>query len=172
MKQIYENGQSATAKSPNGNFDYGLTTPMKLNGSIAVIIDKMMIVSTEAEYINYASGYLNSRVYNFSNENMDVENKYQSAFNVKGGFEIRMSPFAFRLGTAYYGNPYQSGVNQSHKLQLSGGIGYRDGNFFIDMAYVYSKSSENYYMYDPIFVDASLINYNDHQILMTFGMKL
>ena len=130
-----------------------------------------MIVSAEAEYLDYSSGFLSSRVYTFTDENANVRNKYTSTVNVRAGVELRMRPMAFRIGGAYYGNPYRSGINESHKFQATAGLGYRDKDFFFDLAYVYSIDSEDYYMYDPAFVSASSIENNVHQLVMSIGMK-
>lgn len=171
MSQVFENGTSLEEKSPNGNFDYTMSTPLKLNGSAAVVLGKFMIISAEAEYLDYSSGFLHSRVYSFSQENTDVRDKFVSTVNLKGGMEFRMSPMAFRLGVAYYGNPYQSNINESHRYQFSGGLGYRDNDFFFDIAYVYSMDSENYYMYDPAFVGASNVQNTVNQLIMSVGMR-
>lgn len=171
MSQNFENGSSLEEKSPNGNFDYKISTPLKLNGSVGIVLGKIMLISAEAEYLDYSSAFLSSRVYTFSDENTDVRDKFTSTVNLKAGMEFRLSPMAFRLGAAYYGNPYRSGINESARYQFSGGLGYRDKDFFIDMAYVYSMASEDYYMYDPAFVDASNIKSNMHQLVMSIGMK-
>jgi len=171
MEQVFENGTKLDAKSPNGNFDYKISTPLKLNGSAALILGRFLIVSAEAEYLDYSSGFLSSRVYTFTDENADVRNKYTSTVNLRAGVELRMRPMAFRVGGAYYGNPYRSGVNESHKYQVSAGLGYRDRDFFFDLAYVYSIDSEDYYMYDPAFVSASSIENNVSQLVMSIGMK-
>jgi len=172
MVQVYDDGtKSDLAKSPNGDFDYDIVTPMKLNGSAALIFGRFMIVSAEVQYLDYSSGYLDSRVYTFSEENADVKKKYRDAVNVRAGVELRMRPMAFRVGAAYFGNPYQEGVNENIRYQVSGGLGYRDRDFYFDLAYIYSVDTEDYYMYDPVFVEASSVRNDIHKVVMTIGMK-
>ncbi len=171
MEQLFENGTKLDAKSPDGHFDYRITTPMKLNGSAAFILGRFLIVSAEAEYLDYSSGFLSSRTYTFSSENNDVKNKYGASLNGKAGVEFHMRPMSFRVGAAVFGNPYKEGINESVRYQLSAGLGYRDRDFFFDIAYVYSQETTDYYMYDPVFVGPASVKENIHQIVMTVGIK-
>jgi hypothetical protein len=43
-----------------------------------------------------------------------------------------------RLGGAYYGNPYVD--ESSDVVKVSGGVGYRNRGFFMDLTYVYSMA--------------------------------
>lgn len=172
MQQFYDGGVSSEkAASPDGEFDYFITTPMKVNGSMAIIIGKKMLFDIDAEYVDYSEGYLNSNSYGFFDENEDVQAKLTSALNVRAGFEIKLDPLALRLGFASYGNPYNTDVNDASRLQFSGGFGFRDENMFFDLAYVYTKQKEDYYMFDPYFTPASKINNSIHQVSATLGFK-
>lgn len=172
MKQYFDGGTaSENIESPNGNYDYYLTTPMKINGSIAVVLGKMFLFNVDMDYIDYREGYLNSNNYAYFDENNEVSMKYNSAVNLRAGMEVKLTPLALRLGVSSYGSPYQDNINDGSRTQISGGFGLRDENMFFDMAYIYTKQKEDYYMYDPYFTDATLINNTAHQISATIGFK-
>lgn len=172
IKQVYDGGSSTeTLKSPNGNFDYYLTTPMKINGSIALVFGKFMLFDFDVEFVDYREGYLNSNSYAFFDENNEVNMKYTSAINLKAGMEFKLDPMAIRLGFASYGSPYASNINDGSRLQFSGGFGFRDENMFFDMAYIYTMQNEDYYMYNSFFANASQIALSAHQISATLGFK-
>ena len=47
-----------------------------------------------------------------------------------------------RQGLAYYGNPYADAAFKSNKLLYSGGLGYRDKGFFVDLTYTLNTSKD------------------------------
>ena len=47
-----------------------------------------------------------------------------------------------RLGFAYYGNPYKDNAFKGTRTLLSGGLGYRNKGFFIDLTYVYNVTKD------------------------------
>ena len=63
-----------------------------------------------------------------------VSNVYDKGnINVLVGGEIKFEPWAFRLGGAYYGSPYSDNTLKANRIMASGGIGYRNKGFFIDL---------------------------------------
>lgn len=172
MIQYYDNGgSSGVQSSPDGSFNYRINTPMKLTGSVGVVIGKLMLFDVDVEYLDYREGYLNSDDYGFFAENEDTRLKLNSAMNVRGGLEIRLAPMMIRLGIASYGNPYQPNINDFSRIQYSGGIGFRDENLFVDLAYSFTQANEDYYMFDPVFTSASKIDNSVSQISATIGFK-
>jgi hypothetical protein len=79
-----------------------------------------------------------------------------------------------RLGAAYYGNPYQNiHGEKGNKLNLSGGLGYRNKGFFIDLTYVHSMQKDIHFPYrleDAPYYAANLKS-NVGNALMTVGIK-
>ena len=43
-----------------------------------------------------------------------------------------------RLGFSYYTDPYKDSELKGNKMFLSGGLGYRNKGFFLDLTYVHS----------------------------------
>lgn len=157
--------------SPNGNYNYTLTTPARAIGSIAFIYKKYGVVNAEYEFVDYSTARLRASSYKYFEENKNIRGKYTSAGNVRVGAEMKLDPIALRAGFAYYGSPYKNGINDASRMSYSGGIGFREGNFFIDFAYVLSTSSEKYYLYNPDLIEASVNKNTSSLFSMTLGFK-
>ena len=162
-----------TFSSDEGIFKYSVTTPLRAGGSVAVIVNKFLAINTDVEYINYSAGYLNSRPNVFKEVNQGIRNKYKSTLNVRAGMELNIKPVVFRLGYASYGSPF--GNTFSGKFvenSICGGIGFRNNDkWFFDIAFVNSKKTEDYYVYNPQFIDGSKLKYRTNQLVLTYGIK-
>ena len=172
------NGQPLESK-------YNLTTPWRAILSGAYIIREVEnvenqrgFITADIEYVNYKDASYHdvnndastNEYYNSLNKTID--NLYKNAINIRLGGEIKFNTVMFRLGGAYYGDPYQ---NQSADLiKISGGIGYRNRGMFIDLTYVYSTNKDVNYPYrleDKPNVPAYLQN-NSGNIVASIGFKL
>mgnify|MGYP006287834841 CR=1 FL=1 len=164
-----------SAISPYGEYDYQLTTPFKAVGSIALVILKKASVSFDYEFIDYSMARLRADDYTFREENNMIDTRYVPVSNFRAGLEYTAGPFAMRGGWAYYGNPYKSSeINNKLEMQtFSGGIGFRQKDFFFDIAYALNMSSENYFLYDSQTVSSgpAKIEKYTSRILTTFGFK-
>ncbi len=143
----YDNNDYFLKNSPEGNYDYEIETPWRAMGNIAFIIGKVALISADYEYIDYSKAELKGYDYGFYNENAAIKNKYEKSQNIRVGGEYKLGQLALRAGYSFYGSPFVSGVNDGKKNYYTGGLGYRDKNFFVDLAYVYSSSKEDYYLY-------------------------
>jgi hypothetical protein len=165
---------------------YNLTTPMRLilSGSYLFAVNPENVqnqhgfITADVEYVNY-KGMSFRDVNNdqdaasyFSSLNKTMDNLYKNAFNARLGGEMKFNTFMVRLGGAYYGNPYQR--ETSSVMKVSGGIGYRNRGFFMDLTYVYAIAKDIHYPYvlqDKPNVPAYLKN-NAGNIVATVGFKL
>jgi hypothetical protein len=163
-------GVSYTSDSPIGNYDYTLTTPMRAIGSIAFVIGKMGFVSADYEFVDYGTAHLSSPLYVFLDENSAISKGYTVANNIRVGGELKLAPIALRAGFAMYGSPYRTGSDGA-RTSITGGFGFREDNFFIDFAYIYSMMSEKYYLYDPALATASKNDMKSSQYVMTLGFR-
>lgn len=169
---------SSSYQSPQGTFDYSLTTPARAIGSIGFIIKKIGVIAADYEYVDYSSARLHSATYSFINENKNISQKYTAAGNVRLGAEVRLQPMTIRGGFAYYGSPYKQGVgNDGSRMSYTAGIGFREQSFFIDFAFVLTVMKENYYFYNPdvnsggAYVDPSINTSKASSVMMTVGFK-
>lgn len=80
-----------------------------------------------------------------------------------------------RAGFAYYGNPYKDiHEEQGSRMNLSGGLGYRDKGFFVDLTYVYSMTKDvniAYRLQNSPYYNADIRN-NAGKLLLTLGIKI
>ncbi len=171
MKSFWDDGTVLNTESPKGKFDYSLTTPMRVIGSIAFIFGKAGLISADYEYADYAEAKLRSDDYGFVDENQAIRDKYTAQHNIKIGTEWRLDPITVRGGYAVYGTPFKSGINDGKRSSVSFGLGLRQRNFFIDLAYVYTHETEDYYLYSSNYVNPAENNITSGNFLITFGFK-
>jgi hypothetical protein len=138
-----------------GVFDYRIVTPGKTVGSLGLMLGKLMIFSTDVEYMNYAYMHFPLQDLNvedrgyFSDVNSDIKNIYNNTLNLKTGLEMRLNKLYLRGGFAYFGSPYQANEanRDAYQLMYSGGIGFREEHFFLDLAVAYRTSEEMQVLY-------------------------
>lgn len=172
----FDNGDHYYSSSPYGEYEYKLNTPWRAIGSIGFVIGKIGVVSADYEYVDYGNmRFRTPRNYgsfdDFSDLNYDIREYYSTAHNIRIGTEWRVNNIAFRGGYAFYGSPYKSDFNDGARTSYSGGIGYREQNFFIDFAYVYTTSKEDYYFYDKSYVNPVKNETVSNSIVTTIGFR-
>jgi len=171
ITRYWDNGDKDSKTSPYGRYDYNLNTPMKIVGSAAFTIARFLLLSGDVEYLDYSSGSLDALTYRFTEENEQIKNKYTSALNLKAGAELRLRPISFRAGLGYFGSPYADNINDGQIWRASAGVGYRDRQFFMDLAYVYTIKKEDYYLYNPDLINPANLEIYTHQIALSIGYK-
>ena len=162
-----------TASSPEGIYEYKLTTPMRAIGSLGFIIKKKAMLNADYEFVDYSTARLRSSPMVFNEMNTNIRNKYTQATNLRVGGEYRLDPLSLRAGFAFYGSPYKAGVNldEADRMSFSGGIGFRENNYFIDFAFAHTQYSENYYLYDPAISSPVKNDFSNSNFLLTIGWK-
>ena len=176
----------------SSRFDYNLVTPFKAIGSISYVLREIEDVTKQKGFLTADIEYLNYKGSSFmeevgENEVSNPENKaylkslnraidkaYKGAFNFRVGGELKFTTLMVRLGAAYYGNPYQDiRGEKGNKLNFSGGLGYRDQGFFIDLTYVHSIQKDVHFAYRlesaPYY--AANLKSNVGNALLTVGIK-
>ncbi len=177
MKAWYDptlNIPSNTAQSPILNYDYRLRSPSKFVGSAAVTIGKMGMVSVDYERVNYASSNLEGPDYGFIDENNAIKDIYKTSDNLRMGAELRMGSGYVRGGYSIYGSPYKiiDPKADSKYTVVSGGVGIRTSDFFVDLSYASGTSKEAYYMYLPEIIDNPSVNKSNlNNVIMTLGFR-
>lgn len=165
---------------------YNLTTPMRMilsgsyvfGGNAENVMNQKGFITADLEYVNYKGSSFHD-VNNdpdaasyFKSLNSIIDNLYKNTFNARIGGEMKFNTFMVRLGGAYYGNPYDN--ETSDIVKLSGGVGYRNRGFFLDLTYVYSMDKDVNYPYllqDKANYPAYL-KINGSNIVATMGFKL
>jgi hypothetical protein len=156
-----------------GLFEYNLTTPMRAIGSVALVLQKYGIISFDYEFVDYASAKFNANEYNFEDENNSIRNIFTSASNFRIGTEWKLMNFSFRGGYNYQGNPFKNDGNDGTIKSYSLGLGYKEQNFYVDVAWVLHKKNQDHYLYGygDIVSNPANVSTEQSKFLMTFGFR-
>lgn len=145
-------------------FSYMFFTPYRALLSASYVLREIEdvtkqkgFITADVEYVNYkSSSYQVEDPSNTSEADKDylkslntaIDKAYKPAFNFRLGGELKFTTLMVRAGAAYYGNPYKN-INgeKGSRLNLSGGLGYRNKGMFVDFAYVHSFARDAYYAY-------------------------
>ncbi len=173
-----DNGKSYAYKSPEGSFQYEITTPMRSMGNIAIIIMKKASINAEIEYVDYSESRIRSTTEKFLYANSVIQKNYKAVNNIKFGGEIYIKPdMSIRAGYALLNSPYisaGSGIDAKGSLSnYSLGLGLRQDNSFIDFAYVLSSVKNTYIPYTLSSQTVSEVSMKSitHLFAVTLGMK-
>jgi hypothetical protein len=133
---------------------YNLSTPWKLSGGAALFFGTKGFISGDIEYVAYrgmkwssTDSYADPDLGN-GGYNQDIRALYQDVLNFKVGGEYKEGPYHVRGGIAYYASPLNinDGINRS-RLIYSGGVGYRNNDWFFDIAGTFSQTDRAYAPY-------------------------
>lgn len=151
-------------------FEYQMLSPWKTIISAGGNITKRILINIDYELIDYSFSKFNFK--NFpeqeNNINQNIKDTYTRAQNLRVGGEIRLKFISFRAGYALFGNPYVSKNENYSKENFTYGLGITNGNFSIDGAYVLSKNSSEYEMYNEA---VSPIVETNHNFVVTARFK-
>ena len=164
---------NSSSQSPAGYYTYHLRTPGKAGASVSYVFKKLLAVSVDGEYVNYANARLSDNAGSFNDVNLTIQNKYSGTANFKAGAELNIRPVVFRAGFASYGSPFGDILSGKFvRNSISGGIGFRGAHkVYLDLGVVYTKWSESYYVIDPAYINPSTINNSTLYITATLGIK-
>jgi hypothetical protein len=167
---------------------YNEITPYKIVASASYILSEVENVKMQKGFIAADIEYVNYRGSRFSQEGDDndesladyydalndvIKSYYKGAVNFRLGGELKFSPFAVRLGGAYYGSPYKDKNLKANRILAAGGIGYRNKGFFVDLTFAETFNKDvnfPYRLQDKANTFAQLKNKRTN-VLLTFGVK-
>ncbi len=137
-----------------GQYEYRLRTPLKLQGGASVQIGKVGIISADIEYIDYSNMKLKEKddFTDFTADNEEIKDRYRSVLNFKFGGEARFNNIFARLGAGFYPSPYASWLDRydfdkAKYTEATAGFGYRSSSFFFDLGFSALFHKEDYDMY-------------------------
>jgi hypothetical protein len=148
--QSFTNGE-------DGRIKYIQTSPWKAILSASYVFRETADVTRQRAFLTADVEYVNHKGSRFANNNKNateednayakdlnnvVKEIYKGAFNFRVGGELKFNTIMGRLGFAYYGNPYNDSQLKARKMLLSGGLGYRNKGFFLDLTYVYNMNKD------------------------------
>lgn len=179
----YNNDQSS-------EFSYVLSTPYRAIASASYVLREIEDVTKQKGFITADVEYVDYRTSSFKPDaqvepdnatrdylqqlNTAIDNAYKSAFNFRVGGELKFTTLMVRAGAAYYGNPYKNiSGEKGRKLNLSGGLGYRNRGMFVDLTYVHSLNRDVQFPYrlQDMAYEGARIKSGVGNVLATVGFK-
>ncbi len=157
--------------SPKGKYNYRIETPPRAIASLGFIIGKKGLISIDYEAVDLSESKLRSKDYNFFDENEAIRKKYTMQHNIRTGAEFNLNPITIRGGYTLSTSPFDHNINDATRNSYSFGIGLREQGYFFDITYVFTESSEDYYLYTPTLVNPVENDINTHNLIITLGVK-
>ncbi|CAN5768071.1 outer membrane protein transport protein [soil metagenome] len=176
-------------ENPNvGTYEYQVQTPFRLVASGSWVLSEVSnvkkqkgFVTADLEFVNYggtrytalSTGSTDDVDY-YDNLNSIIKDRYKGALNVRLGGEMKFNTIMARAGFAYMGSPYKDKQLAGKRILLSGGLGYRNKGYFVDLTYVHAfvkQSDVPYYLNDKPSPIADGKNSRGN-VVLTFGIKI
>ena len=178
---LFNNGEISKYK-------YAFNTPMKLilSGSYVLrevedvrkqkgfLTADVEFVASGGKFSELRSSYSDDEKAYFKSLNEVMKSYYKGTFNFRIGGELKFTTIMTRLGFSYYTSPYQDKELKGSKMFISGGLGYRDAGFFIDLTYIHGIQKDvnvPYRLPDKANTFASLKGTSGN-IMLTVGIKI
>lgn len=172
-----------------GVYDYELMTPFRLIASGSWVINEVSdvkkqkgFITADLEFVNYGGTRYSVSGESGTQDDVDyynqlndvIKNTYKSNINVRVGGEMKFNTMMGRLGFAYMGSPYKDKELNGRRILLSGGVGYRNKGFFVDLTYVEAliKDSQVPYHLEQKANPIADGKNNRGNVVLTFGVKI
>ena len=147
----FDNGDDYYFNSPyTSEFDYRQESPLKITAGTAFFFGSKGFISLDYDYQDLSQIIHRTDQDAFDlwaiDLNHDVAETYGQVHTVRAGAEIKSGPVAYRLGYANSTSPFvkpELTFDGDQGMQtFSGGLGFRQGSFFFDIAAIHSRSKE------------------------------
>jgi len=171
-----KDGTTYDESTPYGSFEYLVTTPYRVITSASFIVGNRGVINVDYEYVDYSTARLSvdsEGLYraDFSLENQNIRNNFQSAHNIRVGTELRLDPFRVRLGYRLQGNPLSDRFNVDNSSSIySGGLGIKGDGYYLDMAYSLKAYNSQTIINDSQ-NDVAATSLTDHYLTFTLGFR-
>lgn len=144
MQSRFDGGFTSRQQSPQGTFNYNMTTPFRAMGGLAFVFNQYGLVSADYEFNDISNARISAPGTVFADVNSEIRRKYTATNTVRIGTEWRFDNFSVRGGGGFTTSPMNnayavSGADFSQKT-FSAGFGLRDKNLFMDLGYAYTET--------------------------------
>jgi hypothetical protein len=156
----------STSEGGSSRLKYTYVSPVKLAIGTSIFAGKAGFLSADMEYIPYQLSDLSPRSKDleydsplsaagkaeikrtFTNANNFIIQNYKNVLNLRLGGELRLDIFRLRAGLAYLPTPYEYSDNVKRDIaQISGGVGIRLEDFYVDLGLVNNRFESSYQPY-------------------------
>ncbi|MFA8449424.1 MAG: OmpP1/FadL family transporter [Bacteroidales bacterium] len=157
-------------------FEFRMRTPYRLIASTAITFGKAGLLSADYEFVDYPTSKYSASDYNYTNDNRAIQNMYKSGHNFRVGTEWRVNNFSFRGGFNYFTSPFENkDYKNAEVFGYSAGLGFRERNFYFDLAWALQTTNDDFYPYSNqgvgITSELAKNKLSSNRILMTFGYR-
>ena len=148
------------SKSPEGEWEYDLRTPMRVNAGVAYTFGPIGLVSADYGMMHFKS-FMSRNDSEFEGVNADISDFMGVSHMLRVGTEIRPMPeLAIRAGYNLTTNPEKDDYGKyikSNRESASFGLGYSSkSSFFADLGFRVNFLPDDYFLaYDDYAYDAS-----------------
>ncbi len=184
----FEASSNLFTEGKRGEARYIQSTPLRLIASGSYVFREVEDVTKQRGFISADIEYVNHKGSRFSSDaeqptvdqqayfkqlNGVVKDIYKGNVNLRLGGEVKFNTIMGRLGFGYYGSPYKDAPSKANMVTMSGGLGYRNKGFFIDLTYVHlvSKDFDIPYRLQNAQNVYAAINQQRGNIAATIGVK-
>jgi hypothetical protein len=168
---------------PVYRYDYFSPWKFLVSGSYVIggledVTQQKGFVTADIEYVTHRSSRFRSADEGDDNAYYDAVNEgiktsYKGAFNFRVGGELKFNTLMTRLGFSYYGSPYDDSQLKARKMNVSGGLGYRNKGIFVDASYVLGLNRDVNFPYR--LADKpntfAIVKDNNSSVILTVGFK-
>ncbi len=160
-------------------FTYNLQTPLKGSLGASYIFGNKGLLSADIDFVDYASIRFSTSDGNstatMAQNNNEVKANYKSAINYRVGGEFKVTDLvSLRAGYGINGSAFKDDTDNYFQTQFySGGLGYRNKNYYFDVAYqrVQTHSTFSPYLLQDYKEPVADVNNNKTNIFLTFGIR-
>jgi len=180
IDEVYsETSNDAELNFDPSNFSYNLRTPMKGSLGASYVFGGRALISADVDYVDYSTIKFSSAdggdMNVINNNNKDVRTTFRSAINYRVGGEVKVNDFiSLRAGYGNNGSAYKDDKDEQFFATqfYSGGLGYRNKNYYFDLAYQRVNTNATFSPYqlgglEPV---AESTN-NKNNVFLTFGLR-
>lgn len=161
------------------DFDYNLRTPLKGSLGASYIIGSRALLSADVDFVDYSTIRFSSsdggNVSTIVGNNNEVRSSFKSAVNYRVGGEVKVTDLvSLRAGYGLNGSAFKDDSDNRFQTQFySGGIGYRNNNYYFDLAYqrVQTNSTFSPYVLADFTEPVADVKNNKNNVFLTFGIR-
>lgn len=187
--KLWQTSDSLTGTGGPGETQYLAITPWKAMISGSYVFREVndtrrqrAFITADIEYVGYSSGTFKAGGDNVEFSDREyykdlkevIKDEYKRTFNFRLGGELKLNTVMFRLGGAYYGNPYKDDNLKAGFFQATGGLGYRNYGMFIDLSYAHSFLKDVHFPYRLVDKANTFATQNGSRgnVVLTVGFKI
>ncbi|MNK17548.1 hypothetical protein D3C87_357400 [compost metagenome] len=161
------------------DYTYNLRTPLKGSLGASYVFGNRALLSADVDFVDYTSIRVSSTdgvgIPELNESNRDIKALYKSAVNYRIGGEVKVTDFvSLRAGYGINGSAFKDDKDNIFQTQFySGGLGYRNRNYYFDLAYQRAQTQSTFspYLLDDFNEPVAEAKNNKNNVFLTFGIR-